>query len=185
MVLFPVHIVFLELIIDPASSMAFEAEPPDPGLMRRPPRTASARLFDRRLVAVSLLQGASVLAASLVSFWLGMNHTGAEGTARAMAFTTLIGGNVALVLVNRSWERSVLSAFATRNVASWAVVGGAVAILVLALEVPFFRTLFRFGEASLGDLGVAAGAGLLSVSWFELWKLLRRGPRPLQPPAAG
>jgi len=185
MVLFPVHIVFLELIIDPASSMAFEAEPPHPGLMRRPPRSATARLFDRRLVVVSLLQGASVLAASLLSFQLGIDHAGAEGSARAMAFTTLVGGNVALVLVNRSWERSVLAAFTTRNVASWAVVGGAIAILVLALEVPFFRTLFRFGEASLGDLGLAAGAGLLSVSWFEAWKVLRRGSRPPPPPAAG
>jgi len=185
MVLFPVHIVFLELIIDPASSMAFEAEPPDPGLMRRPPRSATARLFDRPLVIVSLLQGASVLAASLVSFWLGMSHTGTEEPARAMAFTTLVGGNVALVLVNRSWERSVLSAFTTRNLASWAVVGGAIATLVLALEVPFFRTLFRFGEASLGDLGMAAGAGLLSVSWFEAWKFLRRGSRQPPPPAAG
>ena len=136
-------------------------------------------------MVVSLLQGASVLAASLLCFGLGMSHTGAEGPARAMAFTTLVGGNVALVLVNRSWERSVLSAFTTRNLASWAVVGGAIATLVLALEVPFFRTLFRFGEASLGDLGMAAGAGLLSVSWFEAWKFLRRGSRQPPPPAAG
>ena len=185
MVLFPVHIVFLELIIDPASSMAFEAEPPEPGLMRRPPRAATAHLFDRRLVGVSLLQGASVLAASLLAFQIGLDHTGAGGAARAMAFATLIGGNVALILVNRSWERSVFSAFTTRNVASWAVVAGAIATLLLSLEVPFFRTLFRFGEVDLQDQALAAMAGLLSVSWFEAWKLLRRAPRPQPPPAAG
>jgi len=183
MVLFPVHIVFLELIIDPASSMAFEAEPADPGLMRRPPRPVEARLFDRRLVVVSLLQGASVLAASLAAFRLGIRG-GDEPSARALAFTTLIAGNVALVLVNRSWERGVLSAFTTRNVASWAVVAGALVTLLVSLEVPFFRTLFRFGEVGWRELAIAAAAGLLSVSWFELWKLLRRAPRS-RPPRAG
>ena len=185
MVLFPVHIVFLELIIDPASSMAFEAEPADPGVMKRPPRPVAGRLFDRRLVVVSLLQGASVLAASLATFRLGLHGGGDDASARAMAFTTLIAGNVALVLVNRSWERSVLSAFTTRNVASWAVVAGAVATLVLALEVPFFRTLFRFGEVGWRGLAIAAAAGLLSVAWFEAWKRLRRAPRPPPLPAAG
>ena len=185
MVLFPVHIVFLELIIDPASSLAFEAEPPDPGLMRRPPRPAGASLFDRPLVVVSLLQGASVLCATLIAFRLGFLHSGAAGPARAMAFTTLIAGNVALILVNRSWERNVLAALFTRNLVSWAVVAGAVATLALGLAVPFFQSLFRFGQASPHDLVVAAAAGLLSVSWFEAWKLLRRPPRPPPPPAAG
>ncbi|MCX5730477.1 MAG: cation-translocating P-type ATPase, partial [Deltaproteobacteria bacterium] len=185
MVLFPVHIVFLELIIDPASSMAFEAEPPEPGLMRRPPRAATARLFDRRLVVVSLLQGASVLAASLLAFQIGLDHTGSDGSARAMAFATLIGGNVSLILVNRSWDRSVFPALAEKNWASWAVVAGAIATLLVSLEVPFFRTLFRFGEVGLHDQALAAAAGLLSVSWFEVWKALRRATRPPRLPAAG
>jgi Ca2+-transporting ATPase len=102
-----------------------------------------------------------------------------------MAFTTLIAGNVALILVNRSWERNVLATLFTRNLVSWAVVAGAVATLALGLAVPFFQSLFRFGQASPHDLVVAAAAGLLSVSWFEAWKLLRRPPRPPPPPAAG
>jgi Ca2+-transporting ATPase len=185
MVLFPVHIAFLQLIIDPASSTAFEAEPADPDVMRRPPRPVGTRLFDRRLVLVSLLQGVSVLVASLLCFRLGILHTGADGPARAMAFTTLIGGNVALILVNRSWERSAFSALRNRNVPSWAMIAGAIVMLTLVLEVPFFRSLFRFGDAGLKDLATAAAAGFFSVWWFEAWKFLRRGPRPLQPPAAG
>ncbi|HYQ80139.1 MAG TPA: HAD-IC family P-type ATPase, partial [Anaeromyxobacteraceae bacterium] len=76
MVLFPLHIVFLELIVDPACSLAFEAEPGDPGLMRRPPRRAEARLFDLRLVGVALLQGASLLGATLYVYRLQMEHAG-------------------------------------------------------------------------------------------------------------
>jgi Ca2+-transporting ATPase len=173
LVLFPVHIVFLELIIDPACSMAFEAEPAEPGLMRRPPRKVGARLFDLRLVAVSLLQGGGLMAATLVAFRLGLDHTGSESSGRAMAFATLISGNVFLILVNRSWQRTVLATLATRNLASWAVVGGASATLAVALSVPFFRNLFRFGPVSPEDLALAAAGGALSLAWFEVLKLFR------------
>ena len=172
LILFPVHIVFLELVIDPACSIAFEAEPGDPGLMRRPPRKVGARLFDRRLLVVSLLQGAGLLAATLISFRLGLAHTGSEASGRAMAFATLIAGNLALILVNRSWTRSLLASLATRNRASWAVVGGATLTLVLALTVPFLRDLFRFGPASGEDVLTAALAGVLSLAWFEVLKRL-------------
>ncbi len=173
LVLFPVHIVFLELIIDPACSMAFEAEPGDPGLMKRPPRKVGAGLFDRRLVTVALLQGASLLAATMVCFRLGLDHTGSEDSGRTLAFTTLIAGNVSLILANRSWRRSVLATLARRNVASWAVVAGATLTLLLAFWVPFLHRLFRFGPVSADDLAFAAAAGVLSLAWFELLKLFK------------
>jgi P-type Ca2+ transporter type 2C len=173
LVLFPVHIVFLELIIDPACSMAFEAEPGDPALMKRPPRKAGGSLFDRRLVAVALLQGASLLLATLICFRLGLAHTGSEDSGRTLAFTTLIAGNVSLILVNRSWRRTVLASLARRNVASWAVIGGATGTLLLAFWVPLLHHLFRFGRASAHDLLVAAAAGVLSLAWFEILKLFR------------
>jgi P-type Ca2+ transporter type 2C len=173
MILFPVHIVFLELIIDPACSMAFEAEPGDPDLMRRPPRRVDAPLFDRRMLVVSILQGASLLAATLFAFRFGLAHTGADASARAMAFTTLIAGNAGLILVNRSWRGSVLSILSARNLAAWAVIAGAVATLALSLAVPFFRNLFRFGTVDLHDLGLAAAVGLGSLAWFEILKAVR------------
>ena len=173
LVLFPVHIVFLELIIDPACSMAFEAEPGDPALMRRPPRKAGGSLFDRRLVTVALLQGATLLLATILCFRLGLAHTGSDDSGRTLAFTTLIAGNVALILVNRSWTRSVLSTLLRRNVASWAVVAGATVTLALAFFVPILRRLFRFGAVGTDDVLVAAAAGFLSLMWFEGLKLFR------------
>jgi Ca2+-transporting ATPase len=168
-----VHIVFLELIIDPACSMAFEAEPGEPGLMRRPPRKTGASLFDRRTVAVSLLQGASLLVTTLVAFRIGLDHTGSEASGRTLAFLALIAGNVTLILVNRSWQRSLLASLVTRNVASWVVVGGATFIMLLALWVPFLRHLFRFGAVDLHDALVAAATGVLCLAWFEILKRFR------------
>ncbi len=170
LVLFPVHIVFLELIIDPACSIAFEAEPAEPGVMRRPPRKAGGGLFNRRLLLVSLLQGLSLLAATLVTFRYGLDISGSDEIGRALAFATLIGGNVALILVNRSWERSVLRTLLTRNLASWAVVCGAGLALAAVLSVPFFANIFRFGQLAFADAGLAMAAGAASLLWFEIVK---------------
>ncbi|MBK7644985.1 MAG: cation-translocating P-type ATPase [Planctomycetes bacterium] len=177
LVLFPVHIVFLELVIDPACSIAFEAELEEPGSMRRPPRKRDARLFTRRLLAMSLLQGASLLTVALGAFYFGWKNSGSQESGRALAFSALIAGNVALILVNRSWERSLFATLLTRNLASWIVILGASAMLVLVLEVPFLRGLFHFGPVAALDLGLALLAGFLALAWFEIWKLLATSRR--------
>ena len=57
LVLTPVHIVFLELIIDPACSIAFEAEPEEADVMARPPRNPNAPLFRMGQIVFSLFAG--------------------------------------------------------------------------------------------------------------------------------
>jgi Ca2+-transporting ATPase len=177
LLLLPLQIVFLELIIDPASSIAFEAEPAEEDLMRRPPRSSTEPLLSRRILALSVLQGASVLAAVLAVFIAMPGHGGPGGPARAAAFAALIAGNLGLILTNRSWSRTILGSFGARNTALWLVVAGAAATLALVLTVPALRDLFQFGPVRLADafLGVAAGAG--SILWFEIFKLRRHPSR--------
>ena len=78
LLLLPIHVVFLELIIDPACSVIFEAENAEPNTMKRPPRNPKERLFSLRSVGLSLLQGASVLAILLAVFWAAgaLGHAG-------------------------------------------------------------------------------------------------------------
>jgi Ca2+-transporting ATPase len=177
LLLLPVQIVFLELIIDPASSIAFEAEPAEEDLMRRPPRSSTEPLLSRRILALSALQGAGVLAAVLAVLIAMPGHGGPEGPGRAVAFAALIAGNLGLILTNRSWSRTILGSFRARNAALWLVVAGAAATLALVLAVPALRDLFQFGRVRPADalLGVAAGAA--SILWFELFKLRRHPSR--------
>jgi Ca2+-transporting ATPase len=141
--------------------------------MQRPPRRIDARLFDARLAWVSLLQGASVLGVALVAFRIGLAHTGMDDAGRALAFSALLGGNIALILVNRSWGRSALATLRIRNAATWTVISGAIVLAALAFAVPAIRSAFRFAPASADDLGLAALAGVLSLAWFEVVKQLR------------
>ncbi len=174
LVLLPVHIVFLELIIDPACSLVFEAENEEADLMRRPPRSPQESLFSRRAVGIALLQGAGVLGIVLAVFAAALARDHGAEDARALAFTTLIVANLALILTNRSWSRTVLQSLRSPNTALAWVMGGAVAFLALVLSVPVLRDLFRFSKLHWNDLALCLAAGGLSILWFEVFKTFQR-----------
>ncbi|MDA8432063.1 MAG: cation-translocating P-type ATPase [Nitrospiraceae bacterium] len=174
LILLPVHIVFLELIIDPACSVVFEAETEEANVMTRPPRSLKDPMFNRRTVAFSLLQGASVLSIVMAVFLITMHRGLGEEEARALSFTTLIVANLGLILTNRSWSRSVIETLRLPNPAFWAVLAGALFFLGCVIYVPFLRGLFRFSYLHLPDLAICLVAGAVSVLWFEGFKVINR-----------
>ena len=184
LVLLPVHVAFLHLIIEPACSVAFEMEGEEPTLMERPPRSPTAALFGARLVALSMLQGASVLVILLAVFLVSLRLGHGEDEARALTFTTLVVANLALILVNRSWNRPLWATWQAPNPALWWIVLGALAVLTVVLYVPPVRELFRMSILHLDDIALSVGAGLVSVGWFELLKGVRSRARSLRPQGA-
>ena len=170
----PVHIVFLEMIINPACSIAFEAEPAERNVMQRPPRPPSEPLFGRRILLLSLLQGGVLLLVTLLVLGYALQQGATEDAARALTFATLVIGNLGLILVNRSWRHSLLNILDIRNPAFWWVAGGAFGFLLLTLSLPALRSVFHFAAISPQQFMLSLIAGLASVIWFELYKLLRR-----------
>jgi Ca2+-transporting ATPase len=177
LVLLPVHIVFLELIIDPACSVVFEAEPEEADVMTRPPRRADAPLFERRMVAISLLQGVSAMMIILAVYAVSLMRGLGEAEARALTFTTLIIANIGLIFTNRSWSRLIIDTLRTKNAALWWVTGAALAFLGLVLSLPFLQHLFRITTLHTVDLLICLAAGTFSVLLFELLKLINRKKR--------
>jgi Ca2+-transporting ATPase len=174
LVLLPLQIVFLELIIDPASSIVFEAEPEEKDVMQRPPRDARAPLFTRRTAGLSLLQGTSIFAIVLVVFRLSLELGSPAAEARALTFTTLVVANLSLVLADRSQTRTILATLHTRNLALWGIIAGALALLALVLYVPFLRNLFGFAFLHPSDLLICLAAGISGILWFEGIKVVRK-----------
>jgi Ca2+-transporting ATPase len=173
LILWPVHIVFLELIIDPACSMIFEAEKEEKNVMDRPPRDINERFFGFKKILISCMQGVGILAfvmgIYLFSFYTG--HT--EGQVRAMSFMTLIAANIAVIMSNRSWTRSIFEVITIRNKASGWVVGGAILFMILIMNVPFFLQMFQFEKIGIPDTMICIGAGLLTITWFEVYKAIK------------
>ena len=170
----PVHIVFLEMIINPACSIVFEAEPAEANIMRRPPRPTKEPLFGKRVLLISLMQGTVLLLVTLMILSYSKSLGLTDSVARAMIFTTLVIGNLGLILVNRSWQRVTLHVLDNRNPALWWIVGGALAFLFMTLTLPSLYEMFHFSSLSWQQLTLCVLAGLGSVAWFELYKVFHR-----------
>ena len=178
MMLDPLHIVFLQLLIDPACALAFENEPAEPELMGRPPRRPDTPIFAGWTVLHAVGQGAGGLFAVLAAAAWAV-ATLPEPSARAFTFATLIATNLGQIFTNRSHSRSALAALATPNAVLWSVAAAALGLLVLAIYQPWLAGLFRFAPLGIGHLLLALLIGAASVIGFELLKWRRR-----QAPAA-
>ncbi|MCX6180109.1 MAG: cation-translocating P-type ATPase, partial [Chlorobiales bacterium] len=170
LVLLPAHIAFLELIIDPACSIVFEAEQEEKDVMNRPPRPSKESLFSRQTVVISMIQGVVVFCVVLSVFLVSLSRGESEQNVRTLTFTTLVISNLALILTNRSWKSTFMATLRFPNMALIPVIAGAILLLGVVLYIPFFVNLFKFSSIHTIDLVVCLGAGLGSVLWFEVLK---------------
>lgn len=170
--LYPLHIAFLELVIDPACSMVFENEPAEGDVMQHPPRDANAKLFAGKTLLWPLLQGAGVLVIVVLAYlW---SRTGlSEPAARAFVFVVLVVGNMALILSNRSSSQPVWATLATPNRTLWIVMALALSMLALAVYVPWLAKLFSFAALTPVTAALAVLAGLSGLVWFEVLRRMQ------------
>jgi Ca2+-transporting ATPase len=174
--LYPIHIVFLELLIAPTCALAFENEPPEPDLMRKGPRDPNAPLLGVAPLAFGLAQGVVVLATVLATYGWAL-RTLPLPQARAFAFTTLIVADIGLIFSNRSTTRTSIESMVTPNPLVWLVTSCACAVLALALFVPLLAELFYFKAPAPVFLGLACVIGAASMLWFDSAKLVHRAVR--------
>jgi Ca2+-transporting ATPase len=170
LMLTPIHIAFLEMIIDPACSMVFEAEGEEANVMRRPPRDPKSPLLIPRRIGWALLQGLialAILAGLLVSAArMGMP----EPDLRALVFTSLVLINMGLILVNRSFESSFVRAILQPNRALWMLLSGVTALLGIAVFWQPAQSLFHFGQLHWDNLAACAAVGVVSLVTLEALK---------------
>ncbi len=171
--LYPVHIVFLEFVIDPACSIVFEAEKSEKESMQRPPRDPRERLFNARMVGVSLLLGATVLVAVCLAYGWMVRNGAAAAEARSFGFAAIVFGNLTMIHATRSSDHGILHTFTSPNPALWWITGGTLVALLASIYIPPIADVFRFAPLTAGALAIAAAAGIFGVLWYEAYKLLR------------
>lgn len=172
LIFWPVHIVFLELIIDPACSVVFEAEDAEKNIMERSPRKLTEPMFGFKRISVSVMQGLGALAIVAAVYFIGIFLKKSIEEVRALTFSTLVFSNLCLILTNRSWTRTIIETLRIKNSALLAVLCGAIGFLLLTLCVPFLQNLFRFAPLHLIDLAICLSAALISIVWFEIFKFI-------------
>ncbi len=173
LILWPVHIVFLELIIDPACSIIFEAEKEEANVMSRPPKSINDKFFGLSKIIFSCMQGVGILVITLAVYGIGLKQGYDDKEVRTMAFVTLIVSNISIILTNRSWTSNIFEIILTPNRAVLWVIGGAVFFMVLILNIPFFIDLFQFGKLGILNILICCLAGISSIVWFEIYKMIK------------
>lgn len=162
--LLPMHLVLLELVIDPVCSIVFEAEPGDKRSMQRPPRRPDEPLFGLGQGALALGQGV-VLMAAVLALYVGLLPLLAGPEARACAFAALVVGNLALALADSASGASLMH---RGHLTFWAIASIATAILALVIFAPGVNATFDLLPPPPMWLGVAALTGLAAGGWFGL-----------------
>ena len=170
LILTPIHIAFLEMVIDPACSVVFEAEEEEEDVMQRPPRDSLSPLLLPKRILWAALQGLIVLAILSGVFIVAARAGMLEPDLRALVFTSLVLVNMGLILVNRSFNSSLVRAFFRPNRSLWILLGGVSAVLATALLWGPAQSLFRFGRLGWNALAVGAVAGLFSLLILEVIK---------------
>jgi len=178
LILLPVLIAFLELIIDPACSIVFEAEQVDPNVMKRKPRGVGEPIFNSRALKIALAQGLSSLLAVLGVLIWATGSSMSDNEVRSITFATLVLGNLALILVNRSWSLSIWQSLNQRknDTVKW-LLGGAGLMLILMISIAPIAGAFNLAPLNLANWSVAIGAAILGVVWFEIYKRTQKSLR--------
>lgn len=163
--LFPMHVVLLEMAIDPMCALVFEGEASEADAMRRPPRRADEPLFGPRQLGLALVQGAAVLAGVFALYaWALAAYP--EPQARGAAFLTLVLANLVLALADTVSIRGRL--LAANRWMFWSVAAGAAAVLTLVLALPPLAGLFKMAAPDGRLLVVAILTALVSGGWLAL-----------------
>ena len=166
----PMHIAFLEMVIDPVCSLVFEAETEEKDVMRRPPRAPGQQLFSGPLIWWGILQGIVAFIVVAVIFIMALRQGMPEASVRALTFISLVLTIIGLIFVNRSFSTSLIVTLRRPNRALMAVLIGVAIMLSLTLVWPFASGLFRFGPLHLQDIALTLGAGVFVFALLEILK---------------
>lgn len=176
LLLLPLHVVLLELIIDPTCSIVLERQPPERDIMSRPPRNRDEKLLSSKTLLKSVLQGLCVFAASFGAYFYLLNQYPADASiARTMGLAIIMFANLFLVQVNSSEQDFAFQSLKRfwGDKVMWIINLGTLAGLLVILYTPLCGFL-KLAPLSIGQFFASLGIAAVSVLWYELVKLVRK-----------
>ncbi len=173
--LLPVHVVLLELVIDPTCSIVLERQPAEMDVMERLPRKTDEKIIDINSLTKSLFQGFAIFGAAFGTYLTFLTQCPDNGAlARTMGLTIIFIANMLLVHVNSSEsEFAIQSILRLRGDKVIAAVNiGVILSLIIMLYTPVAEAL-KLAPLTWQQIVFAVGIACASVLWYELVKLVR------------
>lgn len=169
--LFPVQILWINLVTDGLPALALGVDPPDPDLMERPPRSSTEGILSRARQKQVVWQGLVLTAGAISSFLLSYLWLGDSlGTSRTVVFTTLVFVQLLHALSFRSERQSILAMSSLANRYLIAAIVGSVLLQVAVIYLPFVRPVFRtlpLGWSEWAVIGVSCLSPILIVDLIK------------------
>ena len=170
----PIHILFLEMIIDPSCAIVFEMEQPESNVMLRPPRELNEKIFSLNNLSMAIIQGLGLMVI-VMGLYLGLIEWGYATTfATTVAFGSLVLGNLLLIIVSRSKHLHFFTILRKPNQAQYWIIGFAISLFLIFVLNPFLRARFQFSEPTLGAVALILFSGALGLLWHEIIKVIYR-----------
>ncbi|WP_207215877.1 cation-translocating P-type ATPase [Pseudolysobacter antarcticus] len=170
--LLPLHVVLIEMVIDPICAIAFENEPAEAQIMQQPPRAANDPLIGLPQLSLALLQGSVLLAATFGIYVAALSAQIDVASARALAFIALTAGNLTLVRVLGTRGSTLAHLFAPGHSAYWIVTAIASTVAAACIVIPMLERLFQFDRPPLGLALLAIVIGTGAALAFDFAKLM-------------
>lgn len=175
----PIHILFLEMIIDPSCAIVFEMELPEKNVMQKPPRRLEEKIFSLNNLSLAILQGIGLMVIVL-SLYLGLQALNYPVSyASTIAFGSLVLGNLLLIVVSRSTHLHFFALLKIPNSSQLWIIGGAVGLFIIFVFTPFLRERFQFSELTLEGSALILFSGALGLIWHEMIKIIHRMWKPI------
>jgi Ca2+-transporting ATPase len=169
--LFPLHVVLIEMVIDPVCAIAFESEPVEPDAMRQPPRDARDPLIGWSQLALAGTEGLLLLGACLATYAIALERLDVD-TARTLAFLAFTSGNLAMIRILGTRKAALMWLFDKGHAAYWLLASLAIAVTMACVLVPALAALFRFAAPAPYDALIATAAGAGAVVLLDFAQLL-------------
>jgi P-type Ca2+ transporter type 2C len=170
----PMHIIFLEIIMGPTCSIIYENEPIEKNTMSQKPKALTATFFNWKELSISIIQGIVITVGTLFIYQYAVMNSYSEELTRTMTFTVLVGANVFLTLINRSFYYSILTTLKYKNSLVLIIISITITLVGLILYVKPLTTFFKFETLNLLQLSTCIAISFVSVIWFEIVKWVKR-----------
>lgn len=175
LLLLPLHVVLLELVIDPTCSIVLERQPAESNIMKRKPRKINENMLEKSILAKSFVQGIFIFIASFFSYYYILMSTEDITFARTMGIGIIVLGNLFLVLVNSSDYDSIFVSLKrlSKDKFMWLVPLVTFMMLLLVIYTPL-NDIFGFRALSFMELIIIISLAAVSVLWYEIVKMYKR-----------
>ena len=172
--LLPIHIVILELIIDPTCSIIFERTPAEKDIMLQKPRSPREPLLSIKLLTSSILQGLSIFIASILTYFYLLSNSWESEEARAVVVFILVFSNLLLVYTKKSLKDiTIVSLLKTRDLVTNGINIGILSIVLIFNFNSWGNNLLKIGQLNLDEIAKCLLIAVIAVCWVDFWKVYK------------